>query len=188
MGRAERGHDLEQPREVSSATVYRQGPDVLHREVRRDFADTPGASLVCCVRMPHADPRSIRHRMDGRLRRVIVSLAAPVRAGGRLDHRGAHPGELFRHPGVVSGGPHGLVPAPRLFKVAHEISLAHRGTCWCRPVEGLVVLAVGEFPDHRRPRDNPADSACQPDPDLCEQDHLSTEVAPSADNAETGGP
>jgi len=37
------------------------------------------------------------------------------------------------------------VPAPRLLKVAHEISLAHRGACWCRRVEGLVVLAIWSF-------------------------------------------
>jgi len=41
---------LEQPLEVLGDTVHGKCRDIFESEVWRDFADTPGARFVCCVR------------------------------------------------------------------------------------------------------------------------------------------
>lgn len=51
-GPIEGSHYLEQRLEVVGATVHWKGPDILHSEVWRDFADKPGARFVSCFRKP----------------------------------------------------------------------------------------------------------------------------------------
>src|SRR4029077_1023028 len=76
LGRIERGCYLEQRLEVLGAAVHGKSPDIFQSEVWGDFADTPGARFVRCVREPHADPPSVRLRMDVRRAACICQYGA----------------------------------------------------------------------------------------------------------------
>jgi hypothetical protein len=56
----EEDHDVDQRLKLVGVTVRGKGPDILHREVRRDLVDAPGARSECCVRNPHREPFSPR--------------------------------------------------------------------------------------------------------------------------------
>src|SRR6266571_4095955 len=63
--RVARGHQLHQPREAVWAARRRQCPHVLEPEVPGELVYAPGLGGVRGLREPHADPPSIRYRIDG---------------------------------------------------------------------------------------------------------------------------